>query len=101
MIYYLTDSIVTSVRLYKECFIEEFYQVFDSVPLIPPSGCAHFAHEIMHTPGFILKEKYINLIHETVHEDGGHFAAMQLPKIFYEDFVAFVRKTMHRNEKRR
>ena len=94
MIYYLTDSITTSVRVYKESFIED--EVYNSgrIPLAKPVGCAHFKHELMHQPSFILKDKFTNIIHTSIHDDGGHFAAMQLPKVLHEDIVAFVKKTL-------
>ena len=94
MIYYLTDSITTSVRFYKEYFIEDAVYNTGRIPLAKPVGCAYFKHEVMHQPKFILQEKFTNIIHTSIHDDGGHFAAMQLPKIFYEDIVAFVRKTL-------
>ena len=94
MIYYLTDSITTSVRIYKESFIEDEIYNMGRVPLIKPAGCAFFKHEIMHQPPFILREKFVNLVHTSTFDDGGHFAAMQLPKTLYEDFLEFVRKSL-------
>lgn len=94
MIYYLTNSITTSVRIYKESFIEDNVYNMGRVPVLTPSGCAHYRHELMQQPEFILKDKFPNLIHNTLFDDGGHFAAMQLPKVMYEDFIEFVRKTL-------
>lgn len=94
MIYYLTDSITTSVRIYKESFIEDVVYDMARVPVTKPSGCVHYKHELFHQPSFILKEKFPNLIHSSIFDDGGHFAAFQLPKVMYEDFVEFVKKTL-------
>jgi juvenile hormone epoxide hydrolase len=94
MIYYLTDSITTSVRIYKESFIEDAVYEMGRVPLIKPAGCARYKHEIFHQPDFIIRDKFVNLVHTSMFEDGGHFASMQLPKIMYKDFVEFVRKTL-------
>ncbi|CRL02365.1 CLUMA_CG015094, isoform A [Clunio marinus] len=94
MIYYLTNSITTSVRIYKEAFPEMAEYNMDRVPLTIPSACAHYKYEIMHQPDFILKDKFINMVHTSYFDDGGHFAAMQLPKIMYEDFTEFVEKTL-------
>jgi juvenile hormone epoxide hydrolase len=94
MIYYLTNSITTSVRIYKESFIEDVEYEMGRVPTLPPSGCAHYRYELMHQPKFILKDKFVNLIHTSYFEDGGHFATMQLPKVMYGDFVDFVKKTL-------
>lgn len=94
MIYHLTNSITTSVRIYKENFIEDSVYDMNRVQITQPSGCCRFKHEILHQPDFVLKERFPNLIHSTYHQDGGHFAAMQLPKILYNDFMLFVRKTL-------
>lgn len=94
MIYYLTDSITTSVRIYKESFIEDVVYDMGRVPMIKPAGCAHYKHELAHQPTFVLKDKFPYLIHSFIYEDGGHFAAMQLPKVMYDDFIVFVQKTL-------
>lgn len=94
MIYYLSNSITTSVRIYKESFIENVAYNIGRVQTLPPTGCAHFKHELMHLPEFVLKDKYVNLIQDSLFDDGGHFAAMQLPKVLYEDFFSFVEKTL-------
>jgi len=93
MIFYLTDSITTSVRLYKENIVEDVHNIA-RVPVIPVTGCAHFKHELMHQPDFILREKFPNLIHSSYFYDGGHFASMQLPKVVYEDFLEFIQKSL-------
>jgi juvenile hormone epoxide hydrolase len=93
MIYYLTNSITTSVRIYSEAFSKkQFDYNIDRVPLVVPSACARFKHEIMHQLDFIIKEKHTKLIQSTFHDDGGHFIAFQLPQTLYEDFVSFVKK---------
>lgn len=94
MIYYLTNSITTSVRIYKESFIEDAVYEAGRVIAEPPTGCVHFKYELMHQSDFALKDKYVNLISQNLYDDGGHFAAMQLPKVLYEDFVGFVQKTL-------
>lgn len=93
MIYYLTDSITTSVRLYSEVFTKRVQELeLDRIPIIPPAGCARFKYEIMHSPDFVIRDKYTNLIHSTWKDDGGHFAAMQLPNVLYEDVISFIKK---------
>lgn len=98
MIYYLTDSITTSQRLYKEAFGAEFVSTVFRVPVVVPTGCAHFRHELMHQVDWALADKYPNIVQMNRFEDGGHFAAMQLPKVLYEDFIEFVRKTLRKKE---
>lgn len=94
MIYYLSNSITTSVRIYKEFFIEDVQYNTGRVVSLPPTGCAHFRHELAQQPDWILKDKFSNLIQQNLFDDGGHFAAMQLPKVLYADYLAFVKKTL-------
>lgn len=91
MIYYLTKSATTSARIYKEAFINA--EIMERVAVEVPTGSAHFKHEPLHQFKFLTKERFKNIIHETFHDIGGHFAAMELPKVLYEDFVEFVKKT--------
>lgn len=96
MIYYLTNSITTSQRIYKEVFANEFADsTFNRVPIIVPTACANFKYELMHQMEWVVKEKFTNLIQFNYFEDGGHFAAMQLPKVLHEDYIDFVRKTLN------
>ncbi|XP_064543009.1 juvenile hormone epoxide hydrolase 1 [Drosophila montana] len=93
MIYYVTNSITTSVRLYSETMNSAQMSLdVDSVPITAPAGCARFFNEIAHTPDSVLANKFPNLIHSTHHSDGGHFPAFQVPQQLYDDFVAYVKK---------
>lgn len=95
MIYYLTNSITTAVRIYSEAL--SFHQMsykLERVPIVVPSACARFRNEIQHQSDCILKEKHTKLIQSTFHEHGGHFAALQLPKVLYDDILSFVKKTL-------
>lgn len=95
MIYYLSNSITTSMRLYSEAFsVHESSLNMDRIPTSVPVACARFKYEITHQFDYILKSKFKNLIQSTHHNDGGHFAAMQLPKVFYKDFIEFIKKTL-------
>lgn len=101
MIYYLTNSITTSQRIYKETFSVDYgVPEINRVPIIVPSACANFKNELMHQFEWIYTEKFTNLVQVTRHDDGGHFAAMQLPKIMYEDIVEFVRKALKAAEEK-
>lgn len=95
MIYYITNSITTSQRIYKEDFSAQLFEMeLDRVPVEVPVACARFRYELAHAFDSALKEKFPKLIQSTHHEDGGHFAAMQLPKVLYNDYVDFIRKTL-------
>lgn len=95
MIYYLTNSITTSVRLYSEAFSNAQRELkLDMVPVSAnvPVGCARFKNDLMHSLDWQLIDKYPNLVHSTYHGDGGHFIALQKPETLYKDFVDFVKK---------
>ncbi|XP_053672900.1 juvenile hormone epoxide hydrolase 1-like [Anopheles nili] len=91
MIYYLTNSITTSQRLYTETFdATELARQYEYIPTNAPAACAKFRHEIFHYPNWILREHFTNLMQSNHYEEGGHFAAMQLPEVLYKDIVQFV-----------
>lgn len=98
MIYYLTNSITTSHRIDKELLNDLKLELnIQRVPSDVPSGCARFKFELLHTHDLVMKDKFTKLIHSSHIDDGGHFAAMQLPKVLYNDFLDFVRKTFDKN----
>lgn len=93
MIYYLTNTITTSQRLYAEAFTKYHIGLkLDRVPVHVPTGCARFEQDLFHETDWQLNVKFPNLVHSTYHRDGGHFAAMQLPDVLYADFHAFVKQ---------
>lgn len=93
MIYYLTNSITTSMRLYSEAFSKKHFALqLDRVPIQVPVGCARFKHDLAHEFDWQLSLRFPKVIHSTYHPNGGHFAAMEVPDVLYNDFVAFVKK---------
>lgn len=93
MIYYITNSITTSQRLYAEQFNKaQMGLQMDRVVVKAPTGCARFLHDLLHNTDCQLKDKFLNLVQSTYYDDGGHFAAMELPQVLYNDFIEFVKK---------
>ncbi|XP_055594687.1 juvenile hormone epoxide hydrolase 1-like [Uranotaenia lowii] len=93
MIYYLTDSITTSQRLYKEYFSgEAIKNQYDRVPIKVPAACAKFRYELMHQTDWALRDRFQNLVQSNHFDDGGHFAALQLPDVLYRDIFEFVNR---------
>lgn len=93
MIYYLSNSITTSVRLYAESLSSRHHGLeMDRVPTNVPTGCARFKHDLMHQFDWQLTTKFQNLVHSTYHRDGGHFIALQKPEVLYKDFIDFAKK---------
>ncbi|XP_062546810.1 juvenile hormone epoxide hydrolase-like [Armigeres subalbatus] len=99
MIYYLTDSITTSQRLYAETFnIKELSREWDRIPTQVPAACAKFRHELFIQTDWALRDHFWNLIQSNHFDDGGHFVAMQLPDVLYRDIVQFVNRLYRREE---
>lgn len=93
MIYYLTNSATTSGRLYAEGIssVQNSHELM-RVPATVPTACARFVNDFGHSLDWQLLDKYPNLIQSTWHLSGGHFAAMEVPVLLYEDFLSFVNK---------
>lgn len=92
MVYYLTNSITTSQRLYKEWHSgRELAYNMDRVQVKIPTGCARFKNDLLHQIDSVLQDKFSHLVHTTYHMEGGHFAALQVPEVFYKDLMIFVK----------
>lgn len=93
MIYYLTNSFTTGARLYADDIGSAQMELdLFRVPTPVPTGCTRFPVDIGQSTDWQLRDKYPNLVHSTWHSVGGHFAAMEVPKLLHADLVAFVKK---------
>ncbi|KAJ8877465.1 hypothetical protein PR048_021920 [Dryococelus australis] len=97
MIYWLSGSITTSVRIYSESFSKEDTDI-QTVPLEVPTACAIFPHEIIYQPETMLRDRYKNLVQVNHLPRGGHFAAFEEPKLLADDVWSAV-KIMLQKEK--
>ncbi|HJP76070.1 MAG TPA: epoxide hydrolase [Pseudonocardiaceae bacterium] len=82
-LYWLTNSIATSTRLYYEAM----HTTFDTSYVETPTGFASFAKEIS-TPPREWVERGYNLVRFTEFDRGGHFAALERP----DDLVTEIRE---------
>jgi pimeloyl-ACP methyl ester carboxylesterase len=89
MIYWVTQTIASSCRLYCENRRGGRYG-FDQVVKVP-TGVAVFPKEIYRAPRRFAEPRF-NLVHWSVQPRGGHFAALEQPALFVEDVRAFFRK---------
>ncbi|KAJ3662799.1 hypothetical protein Zmor_007126 [Zophobas morio] len=100
MIYWITNSITTSMRLYAETMsaAQRKLQV-DRIPVTVPTGAARFTYDLMYSPTALLKEKFQNIVHVSDY-DAGHFAAFEEPKILSDDIFTAVEKMelFHKNQ---
>ncbi|XP_042738703.1 epoxide hydrolase 1-like [Lagopus leucura] len=93
MIYWVTASIVPSMRYYKENFARDPGLIADSrVGVYVPTAIAAFPEEIAHTPRVWAKNTFKNIVHYSYMPCGGHFAAFEEPKLLAQDIFHFVRK---------
>ncbi|XP_053696691.1 juvenile hormone epoxide hydrolase 1-like [Sabethes cyaneus] len=99
MIYYLTDSITTSQRLYSEAFnVRELTKDYDRIPAHIPTACAKFRYELFQQTDWALQDHFRNIIQSNHYDNGGHFVAIQFPDILYTDIVQFVNRLYRRED---
>ncbi|KAM3930699.1 epoxide hydrolase 1-like [Leptodactylus fuscus] len=93
MIYWVTGSITSSMRFYKENFTRDFQtSPAARTPVYVPTGIAAFPCELLHSPRVLAKDKYKNIVTYTYMPRGGHFAAFEEPEILARDIQNFVSK---------
>ncbi|XP_013190990.1 juvenile hormone epoxide hydrolase [Amyelois transitella] len=92
MIYWVTNSITTSMRLYAETFSKRNMAMkLDMIPTPVPTWGIKFKTEIAYHPDSFLRLKFSNYLHSSVAEHGGHFAAMESAAILAADVREAVR----------
>jgi pimeloyl-ACP methyl ester carboxylesterase len=86
-LYWLTNTAVSSARLYWENNANNFNAVSVSIP----AAVSVFPGEIYQAPLSWTKRAYHNLIYFNKAHKGGHFAAWEVPDIFTEEVRAAFR----------
>lgn len=96
MIYWLTNSITSSVRFYKENApqILGADKPISGSPLSLPVGFAAFPNELFKVPRTCLLGKFPNLVQYTRMPRGGHFGAMEEPEMMAGDILSFAGKAL-------
>ena len=89
MIYWLSSSITTSARIYKESLL---LSLTDKFQVKVPVAALVAKHEVPHAPKSINKETYVNTIQYTDLDEGGHFLSYQLPEVVAKDIENFAVK---------
>ncbi|XP_045455131.1 juvenile hormone epoxide hydrolase-like [Melitaea cinxia] len=88
MVYWSTNTITTSMRLYAETFNSRYLSLaLDDIPTKVPTWVIQAKNEVVYIPTWAIKTKYHNLLNNTILDDGGHFLAFQLPEIFSKDVL--------------
>lgn len=88
MIYWLTQTINSSIRLYYETAHQGYAAYAGRIEV--PTGIAMFRDEIP-APPRSLAERLYTIQHWTEMKAGGHFAALEQPQALVEDIRAFFR----------
>ncbi|KAK4877488.1 hypothetical protein RN001_009994 [Aquatica leii] len=98
MIYWLTNSFTTAIRLYAEGINREVTRM--PIDEEVPCACARMGQEIVYYTDWMLRDRYQNLVQATDYDVGGHFAAMEVPEILAKDiFMAVATMEKLRNSK--
>jgi pimeloyl-ACP methyl ester carboxylesterase len=88
-LYWMTETISSSVRLYHEVRRAPLHFSADDFVHVP-CGIAHFPKEIVFPPKEWVERGY-NVQHWSTMSKGGHFAAMEQPEILAADIREFFR----------
>lgn len=92
MIYWITQSITSSMRIYYEVLrLSPFFKSgFASLPYCEtPTACVTFKCELFKPPRSWADLNY-NVVHWSTYTTGGHFASVEEPKLLMADIVKFV-----------
>jgi pimeloyl-ACP methyl ester carboxylesterase len=87
-LYWLTNTAVSSARLYWEAFQTAKGGFFDPRNVIIPVAVSVFPDEIYAAPKNWAEAAYPKLIYYNKHDKGGHFAAWEQPQALTEDLRA-------------
>lgn len=86
-VYWLTETINSSMRLYYETDVEQTVPTSVEVP----TGHARYPAEIIKTPRSWAEEFY-DVVRWSEMSEGGHFAAMEVPELFVDEVRSFFRE---------
>ncbi|CDW54362.1 epoxide hydrolase 1 [Trichuris trichiura] len=93
MIYWLPGCIGSSMRIYKETIEQYDSFIYFGSAVKVPTAIARFPGDPLLCPLSHLKCKYVNIIRSTNMPRGGHFAALEEPKLLAEDIFGFYLQT--------
>jgi microsomal epoxide hydrolase len=89
MMYWLTGTATSAARLYCEASRAGNSALSDWDGRVDvPTGYAVYPFELLQTPRVWAERRY-NLVHHSVQDRGGHFAAFEQPQLFAADVNAY------------
>ncbi len=89
MIYWVTETISSSTRLYHEDGLQSGPQLKAGQFIEVPAGVATFPKDLTYPPRE-LGERFLRVARWTEMPRGGHFAALEVPELLVEDIRAFL-----------
>ncbi|XP_035984529.1 epoxide hydrolase 1 [Fundulus heteroclitus] len=93
MIYWTTGSIISSMRFYKENLGSNPNDRIDArTGIFVPTGLAAFPQELLHCPRSWAQIRYRNIVSYTFMPQGGHFPALEEPRLLATDVIQFAKK---------
>ncbi|HLN15954.1 MAG TPA: epoxide hydrolase [Acidimicrobiales bacterium] len=91
MLYWVTESIGSSMRYYWENWRGPVRLVHDRSPTIEaPTGVSVFPNDLIFVPKRVV-ERHANLVHWSLMPRGGHFAAAEEPELLVDELRTFFR----------
>lgn len=94
MIYWVTGTISSSVRLYLEDALQSAPQLSVGQYIEVPAGVATFPKDLTYPPRE-LGERFLRVVRWTKMPRGGHFSALEEPELYARDVQEFV-KGLHK-----
>ncbi|RCI07274.1 epoxide hydrolase [Rhizopus stolonifer] len=88
-IYWITNSMSSSIRLYYEAK-KNMSNIMGSKVHVP-FGTTYFAGELMKIPRDWI-EANTNLVQHKTHNEGGHFASLEVPHLVSQDIAEFAKR---------
>ncbi len=99
MIYWVTETISSSTRLYHEDGLQSGPQLKVGQFIEVPAGVATFPKDLTYPPRE-LGERFLRVARWTEMPRGGHFAALEVPELLVEDIRAFLHPLRSHETKR-
>ena len=91
MLYWLTESITSSMRLYRETASSQLVLGAAFVPVTVPVALSLFPHELLPPPDYVVRRHFRNIVLFRHHDKGGHFAALEVPEALTADLMELLR----------
>lgn len=95
-VYWFTGSITSSMRFYAENFSKFSTRTLDHIPCRVPAGLGAFPQEIHIEPKNFAAHKFHDIVSYRDHPAGGHFAALERPRLLANDVHNFVKEVRQR-----